>query len=282
MEQLKRITEVCRQHYEKLVLVLALLILAGAVYYLYSESQKEKQTLEDVPKDAKKPKGKLLPTVNLAPFLEAARDATNPPIVNLSGGHNTFNPVKWQVQRAGEEPVKVTTGTEIGPASCEIVRVTPLNLSIAYDRAAISGTPPDIQVTGYHIVATNELATVPRLRRVTQFVQPNATNTQVFILTEIKGPKENPTELVATLRDFGNETISFAPNKPYSRAVGYEAELKYPSQGRTYPRLRKESAVDIDGESYKVVDITPTRVVLSDDSNGKRYGIVKFAAPATP
>jgi len=46
-----------------------------------------------------------------------------------------------------------------------------------------------------------------------------------------------------------------------------------------FPRLRKESAVDVDGESYKVVDITPTRVVLSDDSNGKRYAIAQIAAP---
>jgi len=276
MEQVKKISDVCRQHYEKLVLVLALILLAGAVYYLYSESQKEKQTLEELPK-APTLKKKQMAEVNLARFAEAANDATNPPIVNLSGKHNTFNPVKWQQQRAGEEPIKVETGKEVGPESLQIQRVTPLNLSIAFDRAAISGTPPDTTVTGYHIMVTNEAATLPRFRRLTQFVQTNATNTQVFLLTEIKGPADNPTELVATLRDFNNESISFAPNKPYSRTVGYEVELKYPSLGRTYPHLRKESAVDVDGEPYKVVDITPTRVVLSDDSNGKRYAITAFA-----
>jgi hypothetical protein len=177
-------------------------------------------------------------------YAEATRDATNPPVVNFSGEHNLFNPVKWQVQKTGDKPIKVQTGKEIGIESFKIVRVTPLTLTIAYDRAATSGTAPDIQVSGYHTVVTNEAATLPKLRRIPQFVALNATNTQVFVITEVKGPPEAPTELVATLRDFNNESISFAPTKPYTRTVGYEAELKYPTQNRNYPRLRKESAVD--------------------------------------
>jgi hypothetical protein len=280
MEQLKKLTASCRQNYEKLVLVVALLLLAGAVWYLYAESQKQKQEQEAEPEKVKNTgKDKRLPLVNLARFADATRDATNPPVVNYSGEHNLFNPVKWQVQKAGEKPIKVKTGKEVGADSFQIVRVTPLSLTIAYDRAAISGTPPDINVTGYHMVVTNEAATLPGLRRITQFVQMNATNTKVFLLTEVKGPKEAPAELVATLRDFNNESVSLTTNKPYVRTVGYEAVLKYPTQNRTYPPVRKESAVDIDGEPYKVVDITPTRVVLSDDSNGKRYVIEQIAAP---
>jgi len=279
MEQVKKISDVCRQHYEKLLLVLALILLAGAVFYLYTESQKEKEASEQAPGGVKSKNPKLLARVNLAPFVEVTSAATNAPILNWSGKHNTFNPVKWQQQRTGDEPIKVELGNEVGIESLQIVRVTPLNLTISFDRPAISGTPPEINVTGYHTVVTNEAATLPKFRRVTQLAQTNATNTLIFLLKEVKGRAEEPTELIATLRDFNNESISFGPNKPYSRPVGYEAELKYPSLGRTYPRLRKESAVDVDGEPYKVVDISPTRVVLSDDSNGKRYAITQFAAP---
>jgi hypothetical protein len=114
---------------------------------------------------------------------------------------------------------------------------------------------------------------------LTQFIAPGATNTQVFVLTGIKGPSNAPTELTAQLRDFNNETISFAPGKPYTRIVGYEAELIYPPSGKKYPRLRRDSPLDIEGEPYKVVDITANRVVVSDDSNGKRTTIEERLAP---
>jgi hypothetical protein len=43
--------------------------------------------------------------------------------------------------------------------------------------------------------------------------------------------------------------------------------------------LRKDSSLDIDGETYKVVDIAASKVVLSDDSNGKRHIIEQMVAP---
>lgn len=279
MEQLKNIGNVCRQHYEKLVLVFALLLLAAAVWYLWEAGQEEKQKIEQVPTEFTKKPGKSVPLVNLAELEQPLKESSNTTALAYSGKHNLFNPVKWQQLRAGGPIIKVETGKEVGVEALQIARVTPLYLSISFERAATSGTAPDLTVSGYHTVVTNELAMQPRLRRIPQFIAPNATNSQVFVLTEVKGPPEAPTELVATLRDFDNEKITFAPGKPYTRAVGYEAELKYPGTGRMFPRLRKESAVDLDGESYKVVDITPTRVVLSDDSNGKRYAIAQIAAP---
>jgi hypothetical protein len=61
--------------------------------------------------------------------------------------------------------------------------------------------------------------------------------------------------------------------------VGHEAELVYAPSGKKYPRLRKDSPLDIEGEPYKVVDITASKVVVSDDSNGKRYTIEQRVAP---
>ena len=107
----------------------------------------------------------------------------------------------------------------------------PLALSIAYDRPAISGAGDQKVVTGYHTVVTNDLTTVAARRRLSQFMVLNDTNKQVFVLVEAKGPAETPTELVARLKDFGNETVSFAPGKPYVRVIGYEVDLKYAVTG---------------------------------------------------
>jgi hypothetical protein len=275
MEQLKKIGLLCRQHYEKLILVFVLLLLAGAVWYLYQASQEEGDATRKMTEGYTTKAGVPVEAVKLDRFTAAMKVATNPPALNFAGKHNLFNPVKWQQPRGGGQIIKVVSGAEVGANAMRIVGIGPLQLSVAFDRPAATGA----EVTGYHIVVTNEPATLARLRRIVQYVPTGATNTQVFILTEVKGPPEAPTELVARLKDFNNETISFAPGKPYTRVVGYEAELVYAPSGKKYPRLRKDSPLDIEGEPYKVVDITASKVVVSDDSNGKRYTIEQMAAP---
>ena len=280
MEQIKRIVQVCRRHYEKLILVLVLLLLAAGVWYLYGASQAEGEKTRKMTEGYKRKTPPPMQPVDLSHFDKTMKVATNPPALNYSGKHNLFNPVKWQQPRAGGPIIKVVSGTEIGANAMRIVSVSPLLLSIAFDRTATSGTDADAVVTGYHIVATNDLILRPRGNpRVAQYVQLNATNTQVFVITEVKGPSNAPTEFVARLKDFNNETVTFAPGKPYTRIVGYETELIYPPNGRKYPRLRRDSPLDIEGEPYKVVDITANKVVVSDDSNGKRYTIEQTVAP---
>lgn len=279
MEQLKKIAMACRQHYEKLILSFVLVLLAVAVWYLYQASQDEKEKVRQVPLGFEKKSVKGVAPVNLAPYQEAIRAGTNPPALNLSGKHNLFNPVKWQQARQGGPVIKVVSGTEVGPDAMRIVRIRPLQLLIAFDRPASSGTGAEAVVTGYHMVVTNEMILNPFRRKISQFMTIGDTNKQVFVLVDAKGPPLEPTELVAQLKDFDGEKVTFAPGKPYARVVGYEVELKYPPSGRTYPPLRTGSPLDIEGEPYKIVDITPSKVVVSDDSNGKRYTIEEIAAP---
>lgn len=275
MDQLKKIGQLCRQHYEKLILVFVLLLLAGAVWYLYQESVTEGDKTREMTQGYKTKAGAPVLPVSLDRFTATMKVATNPATLNFAGKHNLFNPVKWQQPRGGGQIIKVVSGAEVGANAMKIVGVAPLHLSIAFGRPALSGD----EVTGYHIESTNDLVLRPRNPRLTQFVGPGATNTQVFILTEVKGPSNAPTELVAQLKDFNNEKITFAPGKPYMRVVGYETELVYAPNGKKYPRLRKDSPLDIEGEPYKVVDITASKVVVSDDSNGKRYTIEQMVAP---
>src|SRR6185503_12674978 len=146
--------------------------------------------------------------VNLATYEPVVRAGTNPPALNLAGKHNLFNPVKWQQARQGGQIIKIVSGTEVGPEAMRIVRVRPLQLILAYERAASSGSGADAVVTGYHTVVTNELIANPVRRRIAQYLTIGDTNKQVFVLTEVKGPPLEPTELVAQLKDFGNEKVS--------------------------------------------------------------------------
>ena len=79
MEQLKKIGQVCRQHYEKLILITALLLLAVAVVYLYQASQEEERQESEKPKEAQRKSGKGVPPVSLAPFEASLNEATDSP-----------------------------------------------------------------------------------------------------------------------------------------------------------------------------------------------------------
>jgi hypothetical protein len=167
----------------------------------------------------------------------------------------------------------------------QIVSIRPLIYSAVFNKVAMSGSGDQAVVNGYHMVVTNELAPPRRMRASDPWLVQNIylvlndTNRPSLILREARGPADKPDELVVELKDFDNERVTLTPEKPYSRTVGYEADLKYPLTGKLYPRLRKDYPIDIEGEPYKVVDITSTKVVLSDDSNGKRFTIEQMAPP---
>src|SRR6185503_10805716 len=108
MEQLKNIGNVCRQHYEKLILIGALILLAGAVWYLWQASQEEKDKITKVAGDIVRTKPKPVPPVNVAELEHSLKDATNATGLAYSGKHNLFNPVKWQ--QLGGRIIKVETG----------------------------------------------------------------------------------------------------------------------------------------------------------------------------
>ena len=64
MEQVKKIGQLCRQHYEKLILVFVLLLLAGAVWVLYGASQDENQKVREMTEGYTKKAGKPITSVN--------------------------------------------------------------------------------------------------------------------------------------------------------------------------------------------------------------------------
>lgn len=281
MEQLRKLGALARQHYEKLVLTVALLILAGAILFLYQARVAEQEKIKDIPGNFKTRKVKAIRPADLAAAAPALKQAERPVPVTLASGHNLFNPVEWRLDRVSQTPTKIKSEKDIGPHAMRIVAIKPLQLHIVYGSPSTSGEGDQLVVLGYQIYSTNEtlaLRAVNPPRVVRAFVALNETNRQaVFHLREVKGEPREPAELVGELKDFGGEKFSFAPGRPYSRVLAHEAELRYmPNPEKKYLGVRTGSTVDIEGQNYKVVDITPDRVVLSDDSNGKQYSITTF------
>jgi hypothetical protein len=193
--------------------------------------------------------------------------AQSPPPLILSGPHNLFNPVKWQ-RRPDGALIKIQTGKEVGPDAMLITRIAPLNYIIALDRIGNAG--------GYYMGVTREAAERPvdRLKKQ-KYVTPNVTN-EFFTLREIKGTPEDPTELILELADT-KERVSVAKAKDFKKVVGYEVDLKYPVENKSYAKLRVGSTITVAGDQYIIVAISENEVVLSARLNDKKYTVRQMA-----
>jgi len=272
MDFLKKITDACRSHYEKLLLSLVLLGLAGAVVYLSKIKSDEDNKIKDF-------LGKVVGTkkvagvkpVDLSVNDAALRLITNPPALNFSLPHHLFNPVKWQRRPPPDNTlIKLVTGDEVGWGKMTITRITPLNFMINLERVPTPGS--------FYIGVTHEGAERAIDRKKKQRFATLNTKNEFFTLKEIKGPTEDPTEIILELAD-GTTKVSIAKDKPYTQVEGYEAELKYTIDGKTFNNLRLNSPIRFQGEDFIVVAITQNEVVVSARSNDKKYTVRQTTAP---
>jgi hypothetical protein len=259
MDSLKKILEVARQHYEKLILILTLIILGVAVGYLYFKSQEEKEKIREFFTDVGRRSNKPVPPANLTNYQAVLAIAQNPPKLDFTQPHNVLNPVKWK--KAGDKLFKEYKGTETTLDQLDILAIRPLNFVVAFDRVA---------GPGYWINVTNEVAP-PNQRRIAQFagVNPVNTNTKVFILREVTGPAEDPQELVLELKDSG-ERVTISKDKPYVRADAYEADLKYNLENKNFARQRVGATLRLGGDEFKIIAINQNEIHFLA-SNDKKH-----------
>jgi hypothetical protein len=262
-----KIIQLFKLHYEKIILSLVLAGLAAAVWILYQESMSEEQSNAKYIVNVGRRKVKGVKPVDLSSYQAALKLIQSPPALMLSGGHNVFNPVKWQ-RRPDGTLIKIQTGKEVGPDAMTIARMAPLYFIISLDRVASPG---------YVFGVTQEAAdkAVDR-RKKPRFTTLNATNNEFFTLREVKGPAEDPTDLVLELNDT-KERVVVAKGKDFKRPAGFEVDLKYPVENKSFTNLRLGSSLTIASDVYNIVAINENEVVLSARLNDKRYTIRQIA-----
>jgi hypothetical protein len=276
MDSLKQLGEICKQHYEKLILIVALVVLGVAVCWLYMENEREKEKIKEFFTEAQRKSAKMVPPADLTNYYAAVAKLQNPPPLELTLPHYLFNPVKWKQTQGGL--IKEVKGTESGIDLLEVVSITPLNFTIAFERKA---------GPGFWINVTNEVI-VSAGRRIAQFATLNSTNTKVFILREVQPPPpEDPAQdaewlkqaqLVLELKETG-ERITISKEKPFVRADAYQTDLRYGPDNRMFSKQRVGAQLTFGGESYKIVGINQNEVELMA-SNDKKY--TKRYSPGAP
>lgn len=273
MDSLRQLTEVFKNHYEKILLSAVLLALALAVVFVYRASQRAEQDVENSVADILGKKPKPVAPVDLSPAETVLKLHQAPPDIIFSAPHNLVNPVKWKRRPTGEL-YKMPPQEEIGWGKMFITRMTPLIFRVSLDKIPNPG--------GYFIGFLNEAADDPRYRRkFSPYLKINETNKTVprhLVLREIRGPQEKPDELVIEFVDNG-EKIVVTPDKPFERIEGYEVDLRHEITGQTFTKLRVGSPVKMLDEDYIIVAINQNEVVASARANEKTYAVRQVAPP---
>ena len=262
MEQLK-------QHYEKVILGLAMLALVYVAYGVLTDNSEDAIAEQ---REAREPGHlkvkKEMPPMEMRGYHATLARLEKAETLNLSNPHNLFNPVQWRVTRQGTT-LKVELGNEIGAGAIVLSETRPLYLKIEY-----RGTTGTAQNTRYRFAVTREAAETKKKRlRMTTTAQLNDKDTRdMFTMIKIVGAPADPTAFELQLADnAGNVTVE--KGKLFQRIDGYTATLKYAPDNKTYANKRVRDKLFFADDGHNIVAIGASEVVLSTASTSKRTTI---------
>lgn len=256
-----------KKHYEKVILSVVLLGLAVAAALLPIKIGEAQESVKTSLEKLIDPQIKALAPLDLSTNTQAIARLQNPTgTLTLSFPHYLFNPVQWQRKSDGSA-IKTKTAEDVS-RSLRVVSIAPLHLDVIF-QGAVPGEDR------YQVSVSRETDRAPRVQN---FISKVGDRNTSYVLREIKGPKDAPTELVLELLE-DKRTISISKEKPFRTIVGYIADLRNEVDNRSFPKQKQGNKLTFGKEAYKIIEINEKEVVLSQESTGKRTILAHLPAP---
>ncbi len=256
--------DLLKKHYEKIILGIVLLVLAVIAVMMLVMVPSERTALEQQASEIINRPTKAIEALNISTQQMRYSRLSTAGVVDLSTTNKVLNPMLWQ-KKADGTIFKIVTGDETGPGALIVTNQRPLHLTITLD--SVSTTESG---TRYVLYVEREAAAKVANRGRKPFVSKKDEKNEVFVLREVKGPPDAPTEVVIELVESG-ELVSVSKEKPFKRVDGYMVDLKYPLENRPpWLNQRVGGALKFGGEDYIIVAITKTEVVVLAKSNQKK------------
>lgn len=256
-----------KDHYEKVILSVVLLGLLAAAALMPMKVSEEREN-EERRKDVLLPKAvKPMNPVDLTNNVQSVARVEEPKRVMLAGQHNVFNPVRWQRNPDGS----IYRAQDAGPGALQIMDIRPLHLRVEFDQ--VTGNPEEPR---YRLLVLNE---VQRGNRPTPRDAGVGDKNNMFMIEKVIGEPTNPDALEVLLAG-DRETVRITKQEPFQRIIGHTADIKHPLEKKEWTNQKVRDELTFGGETYNIVAITPTEVVLSAKSN-KKQTVLEFdkAAP---
>jgi hypothetical protein len=262
-----------KKHYEKLILGLVLLGLAVAVAFLPFKISSERQELTDLTGQIIKKPVKPLTNLDLTIQENVLKRMAVPALVDFSSSNKLFNPIPWMQTK--DTPPRLFPSNKAGPSLTVVTNITPLYLKLSLEGANLSADSNSaVYVIGIVKEASPKLA--DRTKKTTYCRLNEKKDKEGIIVTKANGPLDNPTSVVLELLDTGEKVTLTKESKevPYKRIDGYAADVSYPPEHLPpWKNKRVGDMLKFNNEEYKIVAINPTELILSANSNQKKWTI---------
>jgi len=284
--------EFLKNHYEKIILSLVLVLMAAGAVVLVLEAGSWEEELRPFRELAVQPDGQRPPSPDPAPY-QAALSRAQPKLVDLTKGHKVFNPELWYVDTNNN----LIIGTNVGVRKLFVTEIKPMRLKL---ELVISGSPE--RPTQLARMTREFMSKTTDQRPLNRTITLNATNylddtrpvrnfNGYFVARATSGPADNPA-IDIDFHEPGRELVKFKLTKdnPYETIVDYGAKLLYSVENIQFPSpLRKDVLYErkgaplvFAGDTNIIVEITATNVVVRAASNDKPTTIPLGPAPPIP
>ena len=251
-----------KKHYEKILLGVVLLGLVGALFFLPFWILHDRDDLIATRMGiTSQPVQPLLP-LDLTEQSNAIQRLQSPNKLNFETTNRLFNPVEWQKAMNGTL-IKIESGREVGPQAVVVTMTSPLYFILTLD--SVETNEPARYIIGVERQAAASLWQRTKRQHYATVGEKN----DAFTITAVKGPPDNPTQLVLRLTDTG-ESAALSKDKPFRRVDGYKADLKYSPEGKNWQDQRPNDKLKFGGDDYIIVAISENEVIISARSNQKK------------
>jgi hypothetical protein len=254
--------EFIKRNYEKIILSLVLLGLVGVLIGMWFVIQADVQSMTDLKNTYLSGPVRPLPDLDLSGPEAALVRLKTPPALDFSTTNKLFNPVQWQKNKVGV-PVRAE---RLGVQAAVVTKITPLYFSISLDSVMTNALG-----ARYVIFVESPAAALPALRHPQRhYLSVSNKLNNLFTLQAVKGPAEDPTQLVFRLADTG-ETALVSKDQPFRRVDGYTADLKYDPENLKFTAQRVGDHFSFGGDNYNIIAIDQNGVILLAQSNQRKW-----------
>jgi hypothetical protein len=252
--------EFLKRHYEKIILCLVLLGLASAAVWMRTAIERIREQVVSTPEPTPTPRrrpgaGAGATTATLAPIdlstdMVTLAQITNPPAISLAGEHNLFDPVTWKRKSDGTLIKVLKTGSD----ALTVTNITKLYTVLSYDHPGTAGSGVYVMAIQQHSDPRN-----PARKRTEYAKKDEKTTSGLYRIREVKGDPDDPSELDLELMA-NAQIVPVTKDKPYEWVDSCLADLRYEPESKTFSKVRVNEPLTLDGEPYKVVEITTNAV----------------------
>ncbi|MEN9572823.1 MAG: hypothetical protein RL514_678 [Verrucomicrobiota bacterium] len=264
--------EFLKNHYEKLILGLTLLLLAAGAVVLVFQAGSVQAELDGYRKTIVESDGKRPAADDSKARRELLARVSRPPQTDFVNVHKVFNPDAWYVDTNGN----LIAGTNVGVGRLVVQSITPQNLILWLESVGGTVGRESVKINAIRqfgrTVADQGKKQLSLSLTTTNAVNmlDNASKLQVFA-REIGGSPDNP-EVKLELIEPGKEPLKFTLSKAqgFTNVFEYIAFIVYPVESNfVWRAARKGQPLAFAGDTNIVVEITATNVVVRANSNDK-------------